>query len=130
MDRSNTGFPSLKVLLLAGFVIYCAYQTYIAGDTRNWKEMTAKVTGSDVEEGYREKRSNFDYASRRVSFPVVTYAYVVNHVSYEGRARLKSCSDYFEAGEYAQNMYPKGTRLQIRYNPTNPSVSTLTRPAI
>jgi hypothetical protein len=129
MNRSYTGVPSLKGLLLVGLLIFGGYQIFTAFSSRNWPEATGKVIGYDIQESYHF-RGRGDYRSPYVFTPVVQYVYLVDHVSHEGKLKLQTFTSRNEAINYAGSVYHKGRHLQVLYNPKMPNLSTLTRSTI
>ena len=130
MNRPYTGTPSLKGLLLVGLLGFGGYQIFQAFDSKNWPEVTGKVTRVDIQEDYRYRRSRYDYGSRYQYTPVVEYVYLVDHVSHEGRTNLQTFSSRSQAIDYLNGMYRKGMHLQVLYNPHHPNFSSLHRSQI
>ena len=126
MNRSYKKAPTIQGLLIVGLMIFGAYQVYAAFDSKDWPEVTGKITGYEIESTYYLRR----YGSRYQYRPVVHYIYLVDHVSHEGELRLDSFYSRTDAINYAGSAYHKGSHLQVFYNPKNPSYSTLTRSVI
>lgn len=127
MSRPYTGVPSFKGLFLLGVIGFGGYAIFSQFSSKNWPEVTGKVTRVDIEESsYRSSR----YSRRYEYTPVVHYVYLVDHVSHEGQANLRSFDYRSEAMNYASNLYAKGTHLRVLYNPNHPNFSSLHRSAI
>jgi len=129
MNRPYTGVPSLKGLLLVGLLIFGAYQLFQFVDTKNWPEVTGKVTNVHIEEVYHYRTGRYSYNHYEYT-PVVEYVYLVDHVSHEGSKNLQTFHSRMQAENHANSMYRKGQHLQVLYNPSNHDWSSLTRSVI
>lgn len=135
MHKRSSGPPTISSLLIIGLMGFGGYKLYGMLDSKNWPDTTAKVTSIEIVE-YRQPRARrgviTSWAVRNVYeyAPVVNYVYLLNHVSYEGSAHLQTFSNRNQAASFAMEKYPKGSHLQVYYNPQHPNMSTLTRSVI
>ncbi|HIA55529.1 MAG TPA: DUF3592 domain-containing protein [Candidatus Melainabacteria bacterium] len=131
MSRPYTGVPSFKGLLLLGIIGFGGYTIFSQFSSKNWPEVQGKVTRVEVQESYRPyRRHTYDYSSRYEFTPVVSYVYLVDHVSHEGTANLQTFRSRSEAENYLLSRYSKGMHLRVLYNPNHPNFSSLHRSAI
>lgn len=112
----------IKGLSLLAAIIAGGYFAYHFFDVGEWKETTGRVVDTSV----KEKQTN----GRRHSGPYeayfyIKYLYLVNKVSYTGEYKIKTFSFLEDARDYQQARIWKKQNVTVRYNPTFPSLSTL-----
>jgi hypothetical protein len=129
MNRPYTGTPSIKGLALVGLLIFGGYQIFKTVDNKDWPEVTGKVTNIRVDESYRYRTTRYNSGHYEYT-GVVEYIYLVDHVSHQGQANLRTFHSRMQAQDHANSMYRKGQHLQVIYNPKHPDWSSLTRSVI
>ncbi len=125
MYRQNRYRPNIQGLLVLALIIFAGFQGLKMVDSKDWPEVTGKVTGIEVIES--SDSTSRRYRRSRTYTPVIKYLYLVNHISYEGSSNLESSYSRDNALERATRSYPKGSHLQVLYNPEHPGFSTLHR---
>lgn len=110
----------IPALLLVGVLLCYPFWAYEARQARDWPVATGEVVESRVEErGARAERFH----------PIVVYRYSVNGRNHVSRTiQLSTDLLRFRTFEEAQAIaarYPVGARIEVRYNPANPSRGAL-----
>lgn len=117
----------LPLLILGGLAFFLYRRSRQSAaykqKTQSWSTTTGMVLMSSVQ----VKRTG----KSRSTYPVVVYQYTVNGVTYQGQ-RIKAGEQFYKISIFGQAeqtaaRYPVGARVDIYYNPQNPSESCLER---
>lgn len=130
MHTQNRYRPNIQGALILGLLIFGGCQVYSLFDSKNWPEVTGKVTGIELLESNYMSGGRYSYRRNHVYTPVVKYLYLVDHVSYEGSSQLTSFGSRSDALDHAYSYYPKGCHLRVLYHPNHPNFSSLHRSQI
>ena len=122
--RSARGYYLTAVLAAVMGLIFLNDFRYALAAQRNWIPAAGRVTENKVVE-YRSRRST-SYST------YVSYSYLVGDIRYgSGLLEVNKYKLYFSGGsaeDDLQDNFPQGKRLDVYYNPSNPSESSLGLP--
>lgn len=113
----------IKGLSLLAAIIAGGYFAYHFFDVSEWKDTTGRVVDTSVKEKQSNRSRN--YSGPYEAYVYIKYLYLVDKVSYTGEYRVKTFKFLSDARDYQQARQWKKQKVNVRYNPTLPSLSTL-----
>ena len=110
-----------------GFIGWGVFSILKANETKSWPLVKGIVITSKIESEFRSSGTGRRRRSRKVYLPRVYYQYGVNKTTYT--SEQISVGEYvklneLDASEFIRS-YPKGSNVDVYYNPRNPQDALL-----
>ena len=96
--------------------------------SENWDKGTATITSSEIEKTERRSKDPQGFNQTSTSYSVrVKYSYTVEGSNYEGNTIGFGTMSHNEKSDAQEELksYPKGKKIDVYYDPENPSDSVL-----
>ena len=111
-------------------LVWVVFKTIKYLTSVNWKKTNAKIININIENKLEQIRS----AVRESIYPVITYEYVVNNVTYQGhnpsfdmRNLFKETNSAFGGTTMIWESWKNDSIIEIFYNPRKPTESVIIR---